>query len=157
MLSIQIQLHRPFDREPGHHLYGEPFDSAVDTLVGGKKKWSSPRHIQPGIPRAAIPGTDMSIELHEDGPLLEFLLQNIDQIPNYISAVASIVSAWAAARALRRNELPPGDFRNKGGTVIRVGDLRIESERNLAPDQLARLLSAIATTRADSEKPPTDA
>jgi hypothetical protein len=153
MLSIQIQLHRPFDREPSNHIYGEPFDMAADRLVGGGEKWSSPRQLGIGNPRAVIPGTEMSIELHEDGPVFDFILQNLDQIPNYVSAIAAVVSAWIAARALRAEALPKDDHRNKGGTVVRVGDLRIESERNLEPEEIQRLLSAIATTRADREKP----
>jgi hypothetical protein len=151
-LSVQIQLHRPFDREPSDHLYGEPFDSAADRLVGGAEKWSSPRQLQPGNPRAVVPGTAIVIELHENGPLLDFSIQNIDQVPNYLNAVASIVSAWIAARARRKQELPKDDFRNKGGTVIRVGDLRIESERNLETKELQRLVSAVATTAADRTK-----
>jgi hypothetical protein len=153
MVSIQVQLHRPFDREPNDHVYGEPFDSAADRVIGGKEKWSSPRAQRHETPRAVIPGTEMSIELHEDGPLLEFVLQNVAQIPNYVSAIAAVVSAWAATRALRKQQLPKDDFMGQGGTVVRMGDLRIESERNLEPDELARLLSAVAATRADREKP----
>ena len=136
MLSIQVQLRRPFDREPSDHLYGEPFDSAADAIVGGAARWSSPRTVQPGNPRAVIPGTSLSLELHEDGPLIDFILQNLDQIPNYISAITSIVFAWIAARALRKQELPPNDYRGKGGTLIKVGDLRVESSRNLEPEEL---------------------
>jgi hypothetical protein len=153
MLPIQIQLHRPFDRKPDDHVYGEPFDGAADRLVGGKDKWSAPREQRRETPRAQIPGTTMSIELHEDGPLLEFVLQNLNQIPNYVSAIAAVVSAWAATRALRKQALPKDDFMGKGGTVVRIGDLRIESERNLEPDELHRLLSAIVPTQTDREKP----
>ena len=155
MLSIQIQLYRPFDRDPSDHIYGEPFDSAADSLVGGAEKWSSPRDQQAANPRAIIPGTEMSIELHEDGPIIEFIVQQVNQIPNYVGAIAGVVSAWAAVRALRQQALPKDDYHGKSGTVITVGDLRIESQRNLDPGEVERLLSAIVTTSADREKPPT--
>jgi hypothetical protein len=32
----------------GDHIYGEPFDSAVDAAVGGRSRWSSPR--EGGLP-----------------------------------------------------------------------------------------------------------
>jgi hypothetical protein len=149
MLSVRIQLHRPYDREPGDHLYGEPFDSAVDLLVGGVDRWSSPRRMQQGNPLAVIPGAEISIELHEDGPVFEFFLKNIEHIPNYINALAAVVSAWIAARALRVQQLPKDDFSTKEGTLIRIGDLRIESARRLSAAELQRLVSAIATTSSD--------
>src|SRR5262245_30767963 len=96
MLKVQIQLHRPFDRHPGHHLYGEPFDDVVNRCVGGEDRWSSPRNVQSEIPRASVLGHEISIELHEDGALIHFIVQHADKIPEYISAIAAVVSAWAA-------------------------------------------------------------
>lgn len=153
MLSVKIQLYRPSDREPSDHIYGEPFDSVVDKLVGGSAKWSSPKTQQPEQPKAVIPGTEISIELHENGPTIDFVLTIVEQIPNYINAIAAMVSAWIVVREHRRKALPKDDYRSEGGTVVQIGDLRIESERNLEPDELQRLLSAIATTREDREKP----
>src|SRR5262245_27805711 len=151
MLNIKVKLNRPFDRVPSDHFYGEPFDTAVDEAIGGRKNWSALResHDQP---KASISGQDITIELHEDGPDLHFVLQFLDQIPDYLSAIASVVSAWAATRELRKKALPANDFQSRGGTVIQMGDLRIESERNLSPEELEKLLFAIAATRLNSKR-----
>src|SRR5262245_6893658 len=149
MLQIQVQLYRPFDREPSDHEYGEPFDSLADNQVGGADKWSSPRNERPRNPRAVIPGTGVSIELHEDGPLFDFVVQHLDQIPDYLSAIASLVSAWIAVRAQRKKERAKDDYRSKSGTKLRVGDLRIESDRDLTPEELKRFAEAAAPTADD--------
>lgn len=151
-MLVKIQLFRPYDREPSDHIYGEPFDSVVDQVIGGGENWSSPKTLQSEQPNAVIPGTKICIELHEDGPTIDFVFQLIEEIPNYINAISGIVSAWILVREHRKKALPKDDYHAKGGTVIQIGDLRIESQRNLDPDELQRLLSAVAITHADREK-----
>jgi hypothetical protein len=34
MLKVQLHLGRKWDREPGDHFYGEPFDELVEGIVG---------------------------------------------------------------------------------------------------------------------------
>ena len=79
-------------------------------------------------PRAILEDSGIAIELHEYGPMLDFVVQHVDQIPNYVSALAAVVSAWAAVRTLRRQQLPKDDNRREGGTVMTIGGLRVEHE-----------------------------
>jgi hypothetical protein len=143
-MNIRLRLHRPFDRNPDDHLYGEPFDTEVNKLVGGESNWSSPRKDRSQQPRATVQGQGISIELHEDGPLIEFLLQNIDQIPNYISAISGAISAWAATRALRRRDLAKDDFHTESGTIVEIGDLRFQSKRDLKPEEVIEVTNSLA-------------
>jgi hypothetical protein len=159
-MRILITLSRPFDRHPSDHFYGEPFDAELDKFVGGKSAWSFPREDRSQRPQAKLKDRNISIELHEDGPVIDFIAQNLAQLPDYVSAISAIVSAWAATRALRKRDLPPDDFRRKGGTVVETGDLRFESKRNLEPEELIEITEAMARFRerhSGSEDSPDDA
>jgi hypothetical protein len=155
MDPILIELSRKWDREPGDHFYGEPFDSAVDAAVGGRSRWSSPREAGVANPRAVIVGSKLAIELHETGPVLQFVAQHFDQIIASMSMVAGVVAAWAATRAARVSKLPADDHRVQGGTIVRIGDLRLETERTLTVDEISVLIQGLANTRTalDSAQP----
>lgn len=151
MHSILIQLSREWDRQPGDHLYGEPFDDAVDVAVGGRARWSLPREAPVGNPKAQIPGTNVSIELHEDGPVFSFVVQHWDQISSFVATIAAVVSAWAATRALRQQKLPPGDPQAASGTVVQIGNLKIDSEASLSAEEIVTVARALASTFMELE------
>jgi hypothetical protein len=110
----------------------------------GRERWSQPREQIDGSPRAILEDS-IAIELHEYGPMLDFVVQHVDQIPNYVSALAAVVSAWAAVRTLRRQQLPKDDNRREDGTVMTIGGLRVESNTNLAPAEVTQLVTTVAT------------
>jgi hypothetical protein len=130
-------------------MYAEPFDSAIDAFVGGASSWSSSRAAHPGNPSAKLAGEQLTITLHEDGPVFDWLLQNWDQIPNIFNSIAAIVSAWYAARTYRKSQLPKGDVREKREARIKVGDVELIVEKDLPAEQLAKLAKAVAEARAE--------
>ena len=147
MNHVQLKLCRPYDREPGDHLYAEPFDSAIDKFVGGAASWSSPRASQPGNPAATLPDQSLTVTLHEDGPVFEWIVQNWDQIPNIFNSLAAVVSAWYAARTYRKSQLPKDDFRGNGETRIKLGDVELIVTKDLPAEELAKLAKAVAKAR----------
>jgi hypothetical protein len=146
--TITLKLCRPYDRDPSNHHYAEPFDSTVDAFVGGASAWSIPRNTPSGNPEAVPPGKAVKVVLHEDGPILQFFLENWQQIPNALSAVGTLISAWYAARAFRQKQLPPQDFRGKGGTRITIGDVEVSVDSDLSAEQLAELAGAVAQAKS---------
>lgn len=157
-MKISVQLHRPYDRDPDDHFYGEPFDSKLDILIGGSANWSSPRQDRTQLPAAVIPGQRISVYLHEDGPVFDFVMQNIDKIPDYINAVAALLTAWTAARVARRRSLPKNDSQAESGTVIEMEEFRIISKRNLKPKEVIEIMSSLARfpgkTKPKKKTPP---
>jgi hypothetical protein len=149
---MTLKLCRPYDREPDDHSYGEPFDTEVDAFVGGASAWSLPRNNPEDNPRAAPAGKAVNVELHEDGPLLEFLLNNWQEIPNALGAVAGLISAWYAARTFRTSQLPPQDSNAAGGVRIKIGDVEISSDLNLSAEQLGALATAVARAQFSPPK-----
>ena len=144
-MKIQITLNRPYDREPGDHLYGEPFDTEINNLIGGKSNWSSLPEDRSLQPSAKVYDDQISIVLHEDGPLIEFIIKSIDQIPAFISAISAVISAWAATRALRSKKIPDdAEFKRTSGTIVQIGEHRFESKNNLNPEKLKDITDSIA-------------
>ena len=83
-MDVEIKLYRPYDREPSDHFYGEKFDSEMNLVIGGKSNWSpSP---EAGTceehPAAKIKDKDITIELHEDGPVISFVLACLEKLPS---------------------------------------------------------------------------
>ena len=64
-----------------------------------------------------------------------------------MSALAAVVSAWAAVRTLRRQQLPKEDNRREGGTVMTIGGLRVESNTNLVPAEVTQQVSGSSSSR----------
>ena len=93
MKTVYIKFHRTF---PGDlKSYGPSVIKQLDQLAGGAGKWDMSQFH--GI--AKIPGTKIRIERHEDGPeLVNFV---VTQLPNYLSALGSLASAWIAYKALK--------------------------------------------------------
>lgn len=92
--KAELKLER-WDREPGgDHNYGEPIDKLMEELVGGSEQFDRSAH----NPIAKIPEVDASVELHEDGPLILFL---VEQIPAILGATAALISAWVAWKSSR--------------------------------------------------------
>jgi hypothetical protein len=143
-MKISLQLSRPFDRHPDDHFYGEPFDSKLDQLIGGAAKWSTPRQDRTQMPKAVISGQPISVHLHEDGPIFDFIIQNIDKIPDYLNAVAALLTAWTAVRAARKRSLPKNDYQAESETVIEMGEYRISSKRNLKPTEVIEIMRSLA-------------
>ncbi len=99
-MQVQIKLFRN-DKEPDDHFYGEPVDHLLNELVGGRDGWSSPREDRSFTPEATLKNSTIRVELHEDGPLFEILVEQIPLIPNYVSALAALIAAWAAVKGKR--------------------------------------------------------
>ena len=144
MEQIQLKLCRPYDREPGDHLYAEPFDSELDKFVGGVASWSSPRVSRQEKPSAKLSDQSLTVTLHEDGPVFEWLLQNWDQIPNLVNSLSAIVSAWYAARTFRRSQLPKDDIQGKRQIKINVSGVELNIEEDLTTDELAKLIKLVS-------------
>lgn len=75
--------------EPGDHGdYGKSFERAVEKLTdpNGRTTRSS------GYPRTVLLGRAGYLERHEDGP--ELLITIIEQLPNYITAMAALITIW---------------------------------------------------------------
>jgi len=96
---INIRLARVCREGDGDHFYGHPFDQMLDDIVGGTTEWSSPRVQREKTPQAKVKGPDVSVELHEGGPEIQFM---IEQIPNFMTAFAGLMSAWVAWRSARK-------------------------------------------------------
>jgi hypothetical protein len=94
MKDVAIKFYRP--TPDNLQSYGPLVIRRLDQLVGGADKWSMSQFH--GV--AMVPGTRIRIERHEDGP--EFWNLIVTQLPNYISALAGVASAWCAYKALRR-------------------------------------------------------
>ena len=143
-MKIEIKLHRPYDRDPGDHHYGDLFDKAINELIGGFGNWSEPPDdIKVQNPKAKVRDKEIFLELHEDGPLIHFIADNIDQIPNYISAIASIISAWAAVRAIKKKDPGKEDYLKESGTIIKVGKNKFESREDLDPNRVKEVIKFI--------------
>jgi len=120
MKKMQIKLYR-VDREPGgDHNYGEDMNHALDEMVGGRYKFKK----VDGRPTAKIPGTDAKIELHEDGPLILFV---IAQIPAIVSAMAALVSTWIAWKSTKRT-MPKRSVKIKWGNHEYEGNPKSKKE-----------------------------
>jgi hypothetical protein len=92
------------------------------------------------------------VELHEDGPLIEFLINQVDKIPGYIAAIAAVVSAWAATRQQREATLEKDDLKSKSGTEIVIGDIKVQSDTNLSPDELTELAIGLGRLQERRER-----
>lgn len=145
-MNVNIKLYRRYDREPSDHSYGEEFDNELNRIVGGKDKWSpTPEASSCDKPPAAkIADTDTKIELHEDGPLISFILENLDLVPACVSAIASLISAWVAVRAVRASKLPENSMDRESGTIIEIGEYKFTCDKNLTPKQVEEMLKSIA-------------
>jgi hypothetical protein len=108
--------------------YGPLVIRRLDQLAGGADKWSMSRFH--GI--AKVPGTMIRIERHEDGP--EFWNLVLTQLPNYVTALAGVASAWCAHKAL------------KGPKEQRSVQLRIGKHSYEGPVKNARDLEHIVAT-----------
>ena len=96
MKDVAIKFYRS---TPGSlESYGPLVLRRLDQLVGGADKWSMSRYH--GVAR--VPGTKIRIERHEDGP--EFWDLIVTQLPNYVSALASVASAWFAYKGSKRSK-----------------------------------------------------
>ncbi len=93
MKSISIKFWRSMP--DSLESYGPVVIKRLDQLAGGAGKWNMSQYH--GFVR--IPGTKITIERHEDGP--EILNLIVTQLPNYLTAFASIASAWFAYKALK--------------------------------------------------------
>lgn len=136
MTAVHIKLQR-HDREPGgDHVYGTKIDKLIGAAVGGAKKFDRTQN----NPAAPVSGTKARLELHEDGPLIETV---IEQIPALISACASLITAWCAWRSARK-DLPPKLKRTLRRTVrVTVGTHTYEGQ--LAPKDLKRVANLLTS------------
>lgn len=136
MTTVRIKLER-HDREPGgDHVYGTKIDQFINAAVGGVEKFDRARY----NPTATISGTKARLELHEDGPLIQTV---IEQIPALISACASLITAWCAWKSARK-DLPPKLKRTLRRTVrVSVGSHTYEGQ--LDPKDLKRVASLLAS------------
>lgn len=127
MKDVAIKLYRP--TPDNLESYGPLVIKRLDQMVGGADKWSMSQYH--GV--ANVPGTKIRIERHEDGP--EFWNLIVTQLPNYVSALASVASAWLAYRALRR----PKEQRT---VKLRIGKHSYEGPVNGSQD-LQRIVAAL--------------
>jgi hypothetical protein len=136
MTKVLVKLERD-DREPGgDHVYGARIDKLIAATVGGVEKFNRRQY----NPSARIPGTNARIELHEDGPLIQTV---IEQIPALIGACASLITAWCAWRSTRK-DLPAKHKRTLRRTVrVTVGNHTYEGQ--LAPKDVKRVASLLAS------------
>jgi hypothetical protein len=137
-MEVRLKLYRPLDRFPSDHFYGEPFDTVLNDYVGGEAAWSSPRADRLKTPRATLQAAPVSVSLHEDGPLFQFIAENASSIAAYTGALASVVSAWAAIRP-KKDE--PGWKRE---LQIRIDQHVYHREGAPDPDQIAEIAAFIA-------------
>lgn len=96
MKNVTIKFYR--DTPDDIKSYGPLVSKRLDALVGGPDRWDMSRHH--GV--AKVPGTTMRVERHEDGP--ELLNLVVTQLPNYVSALAAVASAWLAYRAQKKTK-----------------------------------------------------
>jgi hypothetical protein len=75
------------------HSYGDEIDRVLDELVGGD---GFDRSVQ--WPTREVPGTGITVTLHEDGPMWQFL---IEQLPVFITAATGAFTTWMAWRSAR--------------------------------------------------------
>lgn len=143
-MEIQVKLYRPFDRDPDDHLYGALFDNELSKIIGGAQNWSSELPDRSKTPKAKVNDAQIEIELHEDGPLIKLLIDNLDQIPIFISSIASIISAWAAVMAVKKKDSKKDEYQKKSGTIIQIGKNKFESEEDLNPNEVKDIATFIA-------------
>ena len=136
MTAVQVKLLR-LDQEPGgDHVYGIKIDQLIATAVGGADRLDA---AQPN-PSAPIPGAKARLELHEDGPLIKTV---IEQIPALISACAALISAWCAWQSTRK-DISPARKRTIRRTVqVTVGKHTYEGQ--LAAKDLKRVANLLAS------------
>lgn len=100
------------------------------------------------FPRAKLLRGGHTVELHEDGPIIQMVIAHADQILAAVTAFGTLVQAWAAVRLARQAQLPPGDMSARGGTIVQVGDIRMVSDRTLNPDELTLVPRTVASAQA---------
>ena len=138
MTTVQIKLQR-YDREPGgDHVYGAEIDKLIGSSVGGVEKFKSKRI----KPKARITGVEAHLELHEDGPLFQTV---IEQIPALISACAALMTAWCMWKSTRK-DIPPAVVRTIPRTIrVTVGSHTYEGQ--LDAKDLKRVANLLASLK----------
>src|SRR5262245_34552674 len=110
--KIWIKLRRTDDY--ALESYGKDVLRALDKMAGGTDKWNvSQWH---GV--APLGRSKARIERHEDGPEIANLV--ITQLPNYISAIAALVTLW-----WNRPRKPKAT--DKTGLSLKVGEFSLEA------------------------------
>jgi hypothetical protein len=131
MKNVAIKFYR--STPDSLESYGPLVIRRLDQLVGGSDKWSMTQYH--GI--ATVPGTKIRIERHEDGP--EFWNLVITQLPNYVSAIAGVASAWFAYKSIKR----PQEQRT---VKLRIGKHSYEGPVKSARD-LRSIVAALKSLR----------
>lgn len=139
MTTVQVKLQRN-DREPGgDHVYGAKIDELIGASVGGVDKLDRTQV----NPRARIPKVNARLELHEDGPLIQTV---IEQIPALISACAALMTAWCVWRSTRK-DIPPAVKRTIRRTIrVTVGSHTFEGP--LGAKDLKRVANLLASLKS---------
>lgn len=144
-MNITVQFYRPFDREPDIHFYGEPFDQELDILVGGKDNWSSAKETPHKKPKAELKNFNADVSLHEDGAILNFIANHIDVIPDFITAISSLIGAWAILNQQRLKDNKEGALiHQKRGYLIKVDDAELQLGDSVDEKALKAILAALA-------------
>jgi hypothetical protein len=123
-MSLVVVKFKRYDQDPPGHFYGDAIDKMIEDVVSGTGILGPDRsgpgyryYYQPIM--AVVRGTEIAHSLQEDGPVLQFV---IEQIPAFISAFAGIVSAWCAWRPRATNDQTvPGPALTREVTIT-IGD-----------------------------------
>jgi hypothetical protein len=139
-MKCMVKLHRPYDRSPGDHKYGQRFDELLDLFIGGSAKWEKRSDASDG-PVAEASDPRIRVELHETGPEFAFFIENAGEIATYVSALATLVSSWISVRLAYQKPRDP--VWESDGTIIQLGDLKITAGRDLTADEILSIAKSL--------------
>ena len=139
-MKCWMKLRRPYDRNPGDHKYGQPFDEQLDLFIGGSANWEKLADAPDG-PVAEVSNPKVRVELHETGPEFTFFIVHASEIATYLGALATLISTWVSVRRAYRKPRDP--VWEPDGTIIEFGDLKITAGRDLTPEEIQSLAKSM--------------
>jgi|SRR5690554_5593991 len=135
-----VKLYRPYDRRPGDHKYGQPFDEQLDAFVGGASNWEKQANVAVAwVAEASDPG--IRVELHESGPEFSFFVEHASDLATYVGTLATLISTWVSVR--RAFAEPRDSVSQPDGTIIQLGDLKIMAGRDLTPEEIQSIATVL--------------
>jgi hypothetical protein len=166
-VQIAIKFHRwdrenDLDQAAAHsrkdhlfytHSYGIAIDALLDELVGGEGQLRRTNF----RPIAELEGSAATVELHEDGPLIQTIIEQIPQIIGAITGLASLWITWKSreSEAVRKRKKRRGEWVDDPRTVrIKVGDHEYDG-RPRDKEQLEKIVRVLVDfAKLPGDRPP---
>jgi hypothetical protein len=108
-------------RAGDHQSYGADIDTRLDSLLKNERARNALRQRL----RARIPGTEIVVERHEDGPTVFGI--PVNDLVNYAGVLATLASLWLQLLD-RRQKTPSHEVRLKIGSREYRGPIRGKAE-----------------------------